>query len=331
MIKLSDVIINSQAVSNHYNELQHTVINSVANTEVGFSVCQVDSIEHKKDSLGVSLSFNISYASFKLGISGKYAGLESRTDQMVRLCTAGNYECLRATASISGAADEYSDYLEDAENASDASNVPNSWRKNLFSKTFISRVATISKYTTDATATGKKRLNSAILSLISTYGTGIITNVSLGGSVALDVYYDSTMVSELMAIEKAKLTVDYKSAVSVDANIEATYVKQSTDMLTHSQFLLNVRGGDHEKATAIESALHSISLSNADEKNTTQFKQTNAALADWVKSLTYDNGVVLQCDCLPIWSCVGAIDEEAGFAVEEYLQQKYPNSSYFAQ
>jgi hypothetical protein len=334
MIKLSDVIINSQAVSKYHNELQHTVINSVTNSETSLSVCQIDSIEKKRDSLGVALSFNVTYNSLKVGLSGKYVGAESRTDQMVRLSTAGNYEFLRATASVSGAADEYAEYLDDVEKASDASSVPNSWRKNLFSRTFLSTVATISKYANDETATGKKRLNSAILSLINTFGTGIITNVSLGGSVALDVYYDSTQVSEVMAIEKAKLTVGYASttgSTTVDADLEATYVKESVDMLTHSQFLLNVRGGEQQKATAIENALHLISLANDNEKNTTQFKATNTALVEWVNSLSTANVVVLQFDCLPIWSCVSAIDDEAGFAVMDYLQERYPNSRYFSE
>jgi hypothetical protein len=334
MIKLSDVIINSIAVTQNYDNLNHTVINSVKNSEVNVSVCQVDSIEQKRDSLGVSLSFNVTYNSFKVGLSGKYVGAESRTDQMVHLGTAGNYEFLRATASVVGAADEYAEYLADKEMTPNGSNVPNSWRRNLFSNTFLNKVATISKYANDSSTTGKKRLNSAILALINTFGTGIITNVSLGGSVALDMYYDSTQVSELMAIEKAKLTIGYKDAIGttdVSADLEATYEKESVDMLTHSQFLLNVRGGDQQKASAIENALHLISLSNDVSKNTAQFRETNTALVAWVNSLSNDNVVVLSCDCLPIWTCVSAIDDEAGFAVMDYLQERYPDSRYFSE
>lgn len=335
MVRPRQAIINGKGVNKYQSmeDAESEIISALESSGLDKERSSSDSIEMKKDSLGITVDITINYASFKFGLKGEYRGYQNRNTKMFNYRTSKFYNCLEATVNYSDAV-EY--YLEGAA-ATDTKDSLLIAQKALLSPGFVKAVnrikSAIGSDTLNTSTATNTKVQSAIKNLIDSYGSGMITEVNVGGAYLLDLQYDSLYVKEHMGLDSATVTVGIASGLfKLDGKVTASYIKESTDILSHSYYNINVMGGESSAVTAVDAAIETLQLSTAamDTSSATKLTDLNAAGAKWAETLTPSNGVLTDCACVPIWQIVGNLDGPSGDAVYNYLLARYPNSIYFS-
>lgn len=275
----------------------------------------IDSIETKKDSLGVRLSLTVAYGTFKLGIEGGYHGTEDRITNAKRFRTAANYPTLETMIDYSSVVANYYDAI--AKEATD-------YRKSLLTPGFVRK----SKAITDALGSStvanyneNSKLVAAVKNLIDTYGPAVTVGSEMGGMFALEFEYDSIYTKEEMGLDSAKLKLAVGVGLfSLDADVAASYIKTASDVLQKSVCSCLIKGGAQEGQSAIYKTFKDQA-----------YTSLNDAVAGWVKGLTTNdnkstnNAEVIEVQYEPIWTF---LEGEVADIVRDYVTKRYPNAKF---
>ena len=277
----------------------------------------VDSVETKSDSLGVSLSFDVSYGKFKLGITGQYHGYENKTH------LSDAYKC-GATYNIASASTDIPSIIALYEDSASAPNATEkALRKSLLSPGFI-RVKSQVETAYKKNEKDNKTLNKAIKKLVSTYGIAVISGCQLGGDIAMEIQFDLDSLGETMNVDKAKLRMGTQAGLlKVEADVEASYLKQAVELLSKSVFRFNISGGETKAFNDLAAALTNINRT----KNDTVDISVHNKIIDWVNSIDANKGETLSYTKLtisPIWEFFEDIDVSA--AVEDWIETNFPTA-----
>ena len=277
--------------------------------------CSVDSVEKKKDTLGVRLHVDISYMNFSLGLSGAYVSGEKRNTKMKRYKTAVAYPTLEARVSYADAIAHYYDWCEE-KNPQE-----NDFRGHLLTNGFAKRVQNLitacNAQTPNDTDVRKKAKE-----IIDKYGPAVVVNTQMGGSLSLLLYVDSTYTEEKWGIDTAVVSAKISNTIggffSLDANVAASYRNSATEIFTNSNCTCLINGGKRDDMANIYACFQ--------EK---RFDELNSEIGNWIANIstyTTDNdstnlAELISVDIVPIWCFVE--DTKARSVLRSYALESY--------
>lgn len=271
----------------------------------------VDSIEDKKDSLGIELRFNINYGLFHLGVKAKYRGEEERKTDSHRYKVSQSLPMLEASINYNEILSHYRAWIKNGRPKKLEDEKTNDYRGNLLQKSVITRLDTL-ELSKDST-----RIKQAAQWMYSNLGPALITGTTLGGSVAMQLYVDSVYFNEVMALDTAYVDVAFKSGLfSLDANVNVGYKKESTEHLKHSVCDADIHGGDAASSSALYNAFR-----------TKKYNDLDTLFQNWVKSLKLSNvkkentASIINMDVVPIWVLVDEYNPARSYLRQYVIQQ----------
>lgn len=278
--------------------------------------------ENKHDSLGVTLNVKISYGAFKFDLDGAFAGVENRITNSFHVQYSRDFPVFNASIDYrSIVANYWRSYAADSTLRKDPS-------QGMLSEGFVYLVEQLSL------AEDEGEEEEIMDEIIDSYGTGVVASADFGGSVSLECYVDTTKVDEKMDI-KGKISASFKAALfSINAEVEAQYLKTAAASLTNSEHHMSIRGGDSGSIAKVLDALSGISFTQRD------VQELNNSLATWVTSIQYDNNTkkntveILNADVIPIWSFVpNSLNGKNGLSrkLRSYIRNRYPEAEAFKQ
>ncbi len=270
----------------------------------------IDSVETKKDSLGVALSFDISYGKFKMHIGGAYHGDESKTSLTDEYNYAATYNVATASTDIPSIVALY----EDAKNA------PSDKEKGLW-QSLLSKGFRDAKNKVE-TATDSIAISKAIRDLVNGFGLAVVSECRLGGDIALQMKYDVDSVADILHVDTATVKAKVDSGLlKLSAGVEVSYQKDAITVLRNSAYRFNISGGSKETQDDVSVALSSI-RSDGDDADLTVHDKISA----WIRSINADKKETLSYTRLtvtPIWEFFGGDESEA---VREWIKKNYPEA-----
>lgn len=265
------------------------------NNELKSQSAQVDSIENKKDTLGVSLACDISYGLFKFGISGKYESAEKRYTATKEYNVGAKVPALTSTLDCNS-------ILELSKED-----------EKLLSLGFRSLRSNIEKLAGESKTADDATMKECLQKLCDSYGAMFVSGSTLGGLLALHVETDSIYCKEKMAVDTAKVTAAISAGLlKIDAGVEVSYEKESVEILNHSNVSLEIKGGDATKYG---------SLICANLGRDTQSEMVN----EWIQTINLsdnnkeNNTEVVSLDLRPIWT----LFDDASDIVRNYVLDKF--------
>lgn len=276
--------------------------------------------ENKHDSLGVTLNVKISYGAFKFDLNGAFAGVENRITNSFHVQYSRDFPIFNASIDYRSIVSSYwRAYAAD-------STLRNDLSRGMISPGFVDLVDQLSR------ANDESEEEDIMDELIDSYGTGVVVSADFGGSVALECYVDTTKVEETMDI-KGAIATSFKAALfSIEAKVEAKYLKTAAASLTNSEHHMSIRGGDRGSIAKVLNALSGISFTKRD------VQEVNNSLAAWVTSIQYDNNTkkntveILNADVIPIWSFLpNSLNGKSGLSrkLRNYIRTRYPEAEAF--
>lgn len=270
------------------------LFNSDVKHEFTGNITHIDSIQNKQDSLGVSLSFNINYGLFHLGVKAHYVGKEDRRTDSKSYKYEQSIPMMTASVSFEDIMAHYSDWLDEG-GVEKLENGKTDYRSCLL-QTGIRRKL---KALEDPANDSSKRERAA-QDIFSSVGPALIVGTTLGGSLAMQLYVDSIYFHEVMALDTAHVDVAFKSGLfSLDANVDVGYKKTATEHLEHSICEVDIHGGNSTKSSDLGDAF-----------GHKQFEKLDTLFHAWSASLKVDNdknqntASIINVDLIPIWVLV---------------------------
>lgn len=277
-----------------------------------------DSVDTKKDSLGVSLSFDINYATFKLHIGGAYHGDESKDHYQTEYRYGATYDVANASvdaASVVSLYDKASgpqdSYTQDEQ----------SYMKCLLTSGFLET----REWVEEALANNDtEEFDYAMEELVSLYGPVVISGCDLGGSISLWMKYDRDSIADIMRVDTAQVKLAVNTGIlQVNANVEVSYKKEGITTLSNSAFKYQIAGG----AKAAQDAVASV-LSTKRQKGDadTVYGTLHDDVDKWISSIKGDDKSTLsytRIQITPIWSFFKRSNRKAVKTwIEENCQDK---------
>ena len=249
----------------------------------------VDSVEEKADTLGVSLRMNINYGLFHLGVKAKYEGTEDRKTYSKLYKVVQSAPKLESKINYNEILTHYRNWV--ASGRSDNQGGKKDYRKNLLQNTPKALLDSISQ------AKDENAMKQWAQAIYSTLGPAFISGTTLGGSVAMQLYIDSVYHKEAMNLDTAEVDVAFKSGLfSLDAKVNVEYKKKATEILNHANCNVDIRGGSGPTSSALGSAFKAK-----------QYERLDSLYKNWVESLILDNDKnknttsIIAVDVVPIW------------------------------
>ena len=264
----------------------------------------VDSLENKSDTLGVSLSLSIAYNLFKFGLKGAYYSTEKRITNAKTYRYSANFNLQESMVSPRTAAETYQSWLNDEKPKDD-------YRQIILAPTFTNYMAMLEK-AFKSTNPNQRTINRIFSSIISDYGLGVIYKTKLGGNICLSSTVDTVKTNEAMGLKDAEVTVAVKSGLfSLDAKVAATYQKSMEEILDNANNSLLV-SGNVKSATTIYSKLASG-----------DYATLNAEIRKWADGLKVgssetSNTEIIEKSMVPIWTLMH--DFEIQMAFIDYIE-----------
>ena len=288
---------------------------AVANAQAEGAV--IDSVETKTDSLGVALSFDITYGKFKMNIGGAYHGYENKTNLSDAFHYGGTYNVAAASIDLASISALYED---PDNNAMDDTQIP--LMKALFTPGFKK-----AKQYVDTACAGTENnqndLNSAISALVNDYGMAVVSECRLGGDIAFDIKFEVDTTGSTMRVDSAHVKVAIETGLlKLNAGVEVSYKKEATDLLKKGAFKYDISGGSGDAVTALTKALTDIR-----KENDTVDSAVHDRIDKWIKSINADKKETMSYTKLtiyPIWELFSNI--KARNAVQEWIKNNYPKA-----
>ncbi len=271
-----------------------------------------DSVETKSDSLGVKLSFDITYGKFKLGIKGAYHGYENKTHLSDAYHYGATYNVATASVDLPTIVELCTSPEDYAVNDDDTKPM-----KSLLTVGFQG-----AKKKVEAAYKEKASTDSAIQNLINKYGLAVVAGCRLGGDIALQIRFDLDSVGETMHVDQATLTTGIKQGLlKLDAEVVVDYKKQSINLLKNSEYSFEISGGSTEALNDLISALTDIR-----EENDSVDAAVHNRIDAWIRSIKADKSETMSYSNLSVYPIWSFFDGDVSAAVEAYIKKKYPTA-----
>ncbi len=301
----SQTILNMQAI----NKVKETdevwyadLINETNEPVLEAHDANVDSLEDKSDTLKVSLSCNISYGTFKLGISGGLSAYEKRFTQAHILRLAADYPKYEASFDLTAVFDAYNEWVEEGKPRT-TDGKPD-YRGKMIKASLLNDIDALENAVVSNNVKSYKD-NSVVenkcRALVNTYGPCFMTRAIVGGSYNVQFVSDSIWTNETFSLDSAKVTAELKAGLfELKAGVSAEYKRLMTEILNHSNYDVLVKGGNTADQTAIYGA-----FANPDDWS------NKTSLTTWANGLTVDkdsnksNVTLISCDLTGIWTILG--------------------------
>ena len=253
-----------------------------------------DSVDTKKDSLGVALSFDINYGDFKMNIGGAYHGDESKNHYQTEYNYGAKYNIASASVDLASLVASYNDATSSTSNTTEAD-----WMRCLLTPGFIEAKEWVEEaYEGD----DADDLHDAIEDLVNSYGPVVISGCDLGGSMSLWMKYNRDSIADILRIDTAHVSVAVETELlQVSANVEVSYKKEGIKVLENSSFKYRMSGG----AKTAQDAVGSILSTQRKKGDADQvYADLHDATDKWIASLDAENPATLSYTRLqiyPVW------------------------------
>jgi hypothetical protein len=315
-LKFTVNVFNISAINSlvKSDDMYGDLITSNPAPSIDYQSANVDTIVSKEDSLGVSLSMSIAYGTIKFGVSGRYSGFENYDSSLKVIHIGADYPSLDATLSYADAVQIYDDWVDEGKPKEDL-------RRGALAMGFAAARNELKALCNDANAAEADKMEKAD-EIISKFGTGITTSSKLGGMIAMDLYYDSLKIEEVMRIDTAKITADINMGLfSLKGKVEVSYKNEATTIMQNSSHKVEMKGGSTDKMSEVIRQF----------ENNASNDVLNSAIKDWTASLSNgDDGksgnvALLTAEVVPIWNL---FDSKSAKVIKACIKKKYPKSKF---
>lgn len=271
-----------------------------------------DSVETKKDSLGVALSFDINYATFKLNIGGAYCGDESKNYYTTEYKYGASYSIANTYTDMASLIALYNN-----SNASNISAEEQGWYQCLFSPGFIyAKEAVEEAYESNS----QEELNDAIEELVNQYGAAIVSGCDLGGSMSLWMKYDRDSIAEILHVDTAHIRLAIETGLlRIKAGVEVGYKKEGITLLENSAFKYHMAGGEK----AAQDAVASILSTTRKKGDSNVYDALHDKIDTWIASLNGHNSETLSYTRLNIYPIWYFFKGKVRSSVKSWIKQNY--------
>lgn len=269
----------------------------------------LDSIESKKDSLGVKASIEIAYSIFKLGISGAYEMGEDRKTKNVENHLSAKIPVLKAKMDLGNIMTLPDKEFEDKKLSEKS--------QNIISSCFKKKRDALVEYCKDKETVDLKdaTLKELCRDIVDNYGHAITVETTLGGLFYMNYAYDSIQCKEYLGVKEAKVSVqvgDSSSVLSkgfyVGVDVEASYQKSAEEFLKTLAIGIQILGGEVKARNALTSAYQ-----NYKDK----YGEINDLINKWVATIDKDYAEVVSMELRPIWVLIDNV--KAKEALRQYV------------
>ena len=256
----------------------------------------IDSVDTKKDSLGVALSFDINYGDFKMNIGGAYHGDETKSHYQTEYKYGATYNIASASADIASLVAYYNKASVSNDNSDETE-----YMQYLLTAGFIDAKTELEEIF-QSEDSDSDDIDEAIASLVKKFGPAVVSGCNLGGSISLWMKYNKDSISEKLHIDTAhvKLAVE-TGLLSIGANVEVSYSKDGTKVLENSHFKFNIAGGAKAPQDSVAIILSSP-RQKGDEGKVYSSLQDN--IKKWIGSIDAEKPETLtqtKIEIYPIW------------------------------
>lgn len=273
-----------------------------------------DSVDTKKDSLGVALSFDINYGNFKLNIGGAYHGDESKNHYKTEYRYGATYNIATASADVPSLTALYND----ASASKDPADNEQLLKRSLLTPGFIDAKKTVE----DAYAENDEDdFNDAVEDLVGKYGPVVISGCDLGGSVSLWMKYNRDSIAEIMHVDTAHVNAALNvGLLKMQGKIEVSYKKEGIQIFESSAFKYNIAGGAKVAQDNVSSVL-SVKRKKGD--NDKVYNDLHDKMDAWIASLDANNPATLSYTRLKIYPIWYFFQGKVRNAVKRWIKTNY--------
>ena len=277
----------------------------------------IDSVETKKDSLGVALSFDINYGTFKMTIGGAYHGDESKDHYQTEYKYGATYNIANAYTDMASLVACYNNASTSKDESEEAD-----WMRCLYTPAFIEAKEDVELALAEKDTDW---FNDAMESLVGQYGPVVISGCDLGGSISLSMKHNRDSIADIMSVDTAHVKVAVETRLlNIKANIEVSYKKEGITVLQSSAFKYHITGGAKSAQDAVASVL-STQREKGDEN--VVYTELHDKLDAWISSLDGNDATTLSYTRLqiyPIWYFFkNTKDVKARNEVKKWIQTNY--------
>lgn len=291
--------------------------------------------EESESEITASLSVNMSYGLFKLGLNGDFKMYGSAVDTTYKYAANVNDPKLRSMLKTENLYEyvapwdpELSDAETDDEKKAEEEKY-NTMRQTIFSTTFLSNYQKIvklvdEKQLTVANYSSNKSLKNILGRLKNQIGPVMITGATKGGSINIDFMVSKQQAKDSMEVN-GKLDASFTSLFSLNADAAASYLEKSASVTEGSMLSINATGGTLSAGKALASALTDMMTTDGNKKPDYKTAVDNilTQIVAWDETLTSDNCGITNVTVMPIWNL---FDGEAAEIVKHYMKSQYPNA-----
>lgn len=322
---LSESILSSDGLVDPHDYVSETKINKYSVEISNFS-----QLEKRESDITASLSVNMSYGLFKLGLNGDFKMYGASKDSTVSYAANVNDPKLRVmlrTGNLYEYVAPWDPELYDADDPDAMTEEQyNTMRQTIFSTTFLNNYQKIVKLVdnnqlTVANYSSNKLLNNYLGRLKKQIGPVMITGVTKGGNINIDFKVNEQTASDTMRIN-GKLDASFTSLFTLNADAAATYLKESASVTKGSTLRIIAAGGSLSAGEAVAGALTKMMTTEQTDFKTAVDNILTQIVA-WDKTLTSDNCGITNVTVMPIWDL---FDGEAAEIVKHYMKSQYKNA-----
>lgn len=278
----------------------------------------IDSVDTKKDSLGVALQFDINYGDFKLTIGGAYHGDESKDHYKTEYKYGATYNIASASTDMASLVASYNKVSTSNNDDSEETD----WMRCLYTPGFIDAKEEVELALAEKDT---EWFNEAMESLVGQYGPVVISGCDLGGSISLWMKYNRDSIADIIHVDTAHIKVAVTSGIlKVSANVEVGYKKEGIKVLENSSFKYHITGGAKNAQDAVASVLSTQRQKGDDDVVYTELHDNIDA---WISSLDGNDATTLSYTRLkiyPMWYFFKNTKEaKARNEVKKWIQENY--------
>lgn len=273
---------------------------------------RIDSVERKKDKLGVSVQLDISYASFKMTVGGKYHGDETKNHLKETYNYAGKFNIASASVQMPDIIALYNDAKA---GTGDYDKETLSIMKGLLSIDFGNKIKAINNYYANNDTVNA---HTALKALIGKYGFGIITSAELGAMLEMSMKFDLDSLHEDMGIDSAKLQAGVQNVLSFGANASMDYQNIYTKVFDNSAYSYSIKGGDSKEALALDK-LYSSKRFDGDGLA----EKIQDQLVKWKSSISADDKKTIVNTNVTLTYIWNFLNEEVQGDAEDFVNRTY--------
>ncbi|TWJ18580.1 all-beta uncharacterized protein [Bacteroides zoogleoformans] len=274
----------------------------------------IDSVDTKKDSLGVALSFDINYGDFKLNIGGAYHGDESKNHYKTEYRYGATYNIASTSADVPSLIALYND----ASASKDPADSEQLLKRSLLTPGFIDAKKTVEEA---QTKNNNDDFNNAMEDLVDEYGPVVISGCDLGGSVSLWMKYNRDSIAEIMHVDTAHVNAAVNiGLLQIEGKVEVGYKKEGIKIFESSAFKYNIAGGAKVAQDNVSSAL-SIKRKKGD--NDKVYNDLHDKMDAWIASLDANNPATLSYTRLKIYPIWYFFQGKVRSAVKAWIKKNY--------